>query len=268
VAVSSPEDDRLDAIREVTGEQTHFVLISDGTLDALLGSRMFADAPSVSAARAAAAKEAQKETEAAPEPPVAEEIDPVAGPAAAARRKRRSSDEGEAFSAEEPTPVEEEAAPPEVEAPPEPAAEVSAPAPDAAVDNIVGAVLNALKHRGGSTVESPSADAQADAAALPSSTAELLTHLDATVETWSALRATLANVHTEFEETKRALRDTKEQLSVAHADNDQYRKRVRMLEGELAESRELVGQARTRLLEAAELLDADPTLREPAELLQ
>jgi len=236
VAVSSPSEERFAAIRELTGEQTRFVLISEGTLEALLGSRMFAEAAETPSPQAA------EQAETAPEPPAVEAEsageDPGADPGAAA-----------------PTEGAEGTAP-------------AGPEADAAVENIVGAVLHALKHRVGSTPDPATTEAPGETTPLPGSMAELLTHLDTTVETWGSLRAALGNVDAELEETKRALRETKEQLSVAHADNDQYRKRVRALEGELEESRELVAQARTRLQEAAELLEAGPTQIEPsAELL-
>jgi MshEN domain len=277
VAVCAPSEERFTEIREVTGEQTRFVLISEGTMDALLGSRMFAEAAPASAGEDAAGARETEEIEGDAS------VDPGKGPAAAGRRKRPVEEESEPET-EEPVPSAE-AAPVDIDErdtgealdEPAPDSDESAPSPEAAaseasVDSIVGAVLNALK-RVGSAPEQPAAAAAVDldaaeAAQLPTSTADLLAHLDATVQTWSSLRAMLADVHTEFEETKRALRETKEQLSVAHADNDQYRKRVRMLEGELAESRELVTQARTRLQEAAVLLETDPTQVEAsAELL-
>jgi hypothetical protein len=271
VAICSPSEERFASIREVTGEQTRFVLVSEGTLDALLGSRMFSD---VRGGHQATDVPKQPETTAEEEVeiPEAEEVeeatvDPGAGPAAAARRKR-----GEDDASENPGPSEEPVAPAEKKAV-APSTVASAPASDPSVENIVSAVLNALKHRVGSSPElAPTVPAREavppEPAPLPGSTEELLSNLDATVETWSALRAALARVHAEFEDTKKSLRDAKEQLSVAHADNDQYRKRVRTLEGELAESRELVTQARARLQEAAGLLEADPTqLTESAELL-
>jgi MshEN domain len=271
VAVCSPSEERFAKIRELTGEQTRFTLISEGTLDALLSSRMFADTSATrrASAEAPARAEAPAEVETSAQeevvaPPA--EVDPAAGPAEAASRERREGDE-----AEQPAPahemaevVDETSAP--AEAPPP--APAQAPASDPSVDTIVGAVLNALKHRVGFSPDLPAVEPSGNAAPVPSTTAELLAHLDSTVETWTALRAALATIHSEFEETKRGLREVKEQLSVAHADNDQYRKRVRTLEGELAESRELVSQARTRLHEAADLLEADPTqLQESTELL-
>lgn len=281
VAVCAPTEERFAAIRELTGEQTQFAVVSETTLDALLGSRMFAD----SAAKSPAHPKAEPQQTTSDEPAEQEEVDPAAGPAAAASRKRGADDESE--PADEPTGVEEPATvedatplsepePPEASAPPEPTDGEPATALDAggenvSVEKIVGAVLNALKQRVGSTPGTAGVEALepvAETAPLPGSTEELLTHLDATVETWASLRAALAGIHTEFEETKRALRDVKEQLSVAHADNDQHRKRVRMLEGELAESREAVAQARSRLQEASDLLETDPTqLQESTELL-
>jgi MshEN domain len=278
VAVCSPSEERFAAIRELTGEQTEFALVSEGTLDALLGSRMFAD----SAAKSPAGAPAEPQQATSEEPAEETDVDTATGPAAAARRRRDADDEVEPEPAavEEPATVEDAAPPPSPEPPETPVpreptaggpAEVPAGGESASVDNIVSAVLNALKHRVGSTPDTPGveiAEPRAEATPLPGSTAELLEHLDATVETWASLRAALASSHAEFEETKRALREVKEQLSVAHADNDQYRKRVRMLEGELAESREAVTQARAHLRDAADLLEADSTqLQESTELL-
>ncbi len=284
VAVCAPSEERFEAIRELTGDQTRFTLISAGTLDALLSSRMFAEPHSRSPE-----SPARDEAAASEEGTAEQEEVGLGGPAAAAaRRKRRERDEidqpppsGEpAASMNAPDPLEDAPAPvdesPEpVDEPPSPApvdAPAPAPAPvaDASVESIVGAVLNALKHRVGSSSDLPTVEPSSEPAhaQVPDSTAELLAHLDTTVETWSALRGALAGVHAEFEETKRVLREVKEQLSVAHADNDQYRKRARTLEGELAESREVVSQARARLQEAADLLEADPTqVAESADLL-
>jgi hypothetical protein len=290
VAVCSPSEERFAAIRELAGEQTQFALISEATLDALLGSRMFADSAAKSSGRA----EADPRQAIPEEPAEATEIDPAGGPTATARARQTTDDESEPEPAAEPALVEEPATvedavpPPDPELPeasatPEPVADEPAAALDsggdnASMENIVGAVLNALKHRVGSTPETSGIEPDeppAETTPLPGSTEELLAHLDATVETWGALRAALTNVHAELEESKRSLREAKEQLrevkeqlSVAHADNDQHRKRVRMLEGELAESREAVAQARAHLRDAAGLLEADPTqLQESTELL-
>jgi MshEN domain len=261
VAVCSPSEERFEAIRELAGEQTQFALVSEGTIDALLGSRMFAD----SAAKAPGPPAVESEQRLPEQAAGNVEADPGAGPAAP-----------EETGAVEDIAPSAEPAPPADAAPPGPAAGKSAPvaeptAESASVETIVGAVLNALKHRVGATPETSSGDAaerSAEATPLPDSTAELLAHLDSTIETWTSLRAALASIHAEFEEAKLSLREVKEQLSVAHADNDQYRKRVRMLEGEVAESREAVVQARARLQEAADLLEADPTqLQESPELL-
>ena len=88
------------------------------------------------------------------------------------------------------------------------------------------------------------------------------------MQTWSSVRAVLASVDAELEETKRALRDAKEQLSVAHADNDQHRKKLRALEIEVTESRGVVAEARARLQDAADVLDSGKgRVEESAELL-
>jgi chromosome segregation ATPase len=78
--------------------------------------------------------------------------------------------------------------------------------------------------------------------------------VDASIAAWSTLRASLDAIGTELEETRRTLRETKEQLSVAHAENDQLQHRVRALELEVAESRGLLGDARSRLQDAFEAL--------------
>lgn len=268
VAVSSPSEERFAAIRELTGGQTHFALISEGTLDALLSSRMFGES------RARQGSEAPRKHEGTAKQPEVEvgevkEADPPTDPAAATRREQREDNDGERPLAPEESiaPANQEPPTRDDREPPEPAAETSAPASETVVEDIVGAVLSALKNHVGSSPEVGPAT-PSETAPLPRSTEEVLSHLDATVESWSAVRTALAGIHAEFENTKKALRDAKEQLSVAHADNDQYRKQIRTLEGELAESRELVGQARTRLQEATELLEADPTqLRDSAELV-
>jgi hypothetical protein len=54
---------------------------------------------------------------------------------------------------------------------------------------------------------------------------------------------------------RRDLRETKEQLSVAHAEIDQNQRRIGTLESELNETRALLAQARNRLKEAADALD-------------
>src|SRR5581483_5627102 len=41
VAVASPSEERFAGVRELTGQNTRFVLIAESTLDGLLASRMF-----------------------------------------------------------------------------------------------------------------------------------------------------------------------------------------------------------------------------------
>lgn len=83
---------------------------------------------------------------------------------------------------------------------------------------------------------------------------DLIGQIDATMGVWSSVRNTLAGIGAELEEAKRAAREAKEQLSVAHAENDQHLNRVRALEAELNESKALVASAKARLQDAAELL--------------
>jgi hypothetical protein len=83
---------------------------------------------------------------------------------------------------------------------------------------------------------------------------EMIGQIDATMGVWTSVRNTLAGIGAELEEAKRAAREAKEQLSVAHAENDQHLNRVRALEAELNESKALVASAKARLQDAAELL--------------
>jgi hypothetical protein len=83
---------------------------------------------------------------------------------------------------------------------------------------------------------------------------DAVAQLDAMIGLWSNLRAAVQPMHDELEETKRSLREAKEQLSVAYADNDQHRRLLEAQESELSQSQALVEEARLRLKEAAEAL--------------
>jgi hypothetical protein len=247
VVLAAPSEERFAAIRELTGDGTRFALISDDTLDALLGSRMFADSTDAPGATAppetpsAETSEAGAEAPASPETDAGLSFEASRGPAAAAARRSPPA------AAE--------------------AANVTGTRSDGDVEGIVSSVLAALEQRM-AAVPPVAATAPKDAPEVPRSTSDLLAHVDSTMETWSTLRGSLAQLHTEFEDTKRALRETKEQLSVAHADNDQLRKRVRTLDSDLAESRAIVVQARARLQEAADLLAVESVeVGEPAEFI-
>ena len=100
------------------------------------------------------------------------EGDPGAGPAASARRRRRESDD-----VEQPASPDEVAKVIHVDAPAPP--DDHAPTPDASVESIVGAVLNALKQRVGVSPDLPTVAPATDTTQVPDSTAELLAHLDA-----------------------------------------------------------------------------------------
>lgn len=93
-------------------------------------------------------------------------------------------------------------------------------------------------------------------------------HVDASIAGWSGLRASLQAIGTELDESRRSLRDAKERLSVAHAENDQHQRRIHALEAEVAESRAQVEEARLRLQDAADALGLparlDPAEREPS----
>jgi Type II secretion system (T2SS), protein E, N-terminal domain len=97
---------------------------------------------------------------------------------------------------------------------------------------------------------------------------DLIGQIDATMGVWSSVRNTLAGIGAELEEAKRAAREAKEQLSVAHAENDQHLNRVRALEAELNDSQALVASAKARLQDAAQLLlGGASTSEESHELL-
>jgi hypothetical protein len=96
---------------------------------------------------------------------------------------------------------------------------------------------------------------------------ELIAQVDAALAVWGPVRSTLASIGAELEEAKRAAREAKEQLSVAHAENDQHLNRVRALEAELEESKALAAAAKARLQNAAELLLGGASSEESHELL-
>lgn len=83
---------------------------------------------------------------------------------------------------------------------------------------------------------------------------ELLAQIDASFASWSALRTAVVSLGEGLDDAKRSLRETKEQLSVAHAENDQLQRRAHALETEVAEAQAVVGEARSRLSAAVEAL--------------
>jgi Type II secretion system (T2SS), protein E, N-terminal domain len=127
--------------------------------------------------------------------------------------------------------------------------------PSAALDHdsLVEAMVAALQ-RVPSAGAAPVALPIGEDGQLEGSIGELIGQIDATMGVWTSVRNTLAGIGAELEETKRAAREAKEQLSVAHAENDQHLNRVRALEAELTDSKALVASAKARLQDAAELL--------------
>ena len=114
--------------------------------------------------------------------------------------------------------------------------------------NLVEAIVAAVqRHRPNEVApESPAPNA---------SVSELVAQVDAAIAAWSGIRAVLATADDEVDALRRSLRETKEQLSVAHAENDQYHRRLRALEAEVADGRAVVAEARRRLQDAADALD-------------
>jgi hypothetical protein len=215
VAVSTPNKDRFDEIRRLTGKHTRFAIVSDRTLDALLSSRMFAD-PTAAAAAVAAATEHD---------PHEAELDGDLG--------------------------------------------LNGVSPTGALDHdsLVAAMVAALQRVPGAGA-APVVLPVGEDGQFEGSIGDLIGQIDATMGVWTSVRNTLAGIGAELEEAKRAAREAKEQLSVAHAENDQHLNRVRALEAELNESKALVASAKARLQDAAELLlGGASTSEESHELL-
>jgi hypothetical protein len=118
-------------------------------------------------------------------------------------------------------------------------------------DSLVEAMVAALQRV---PSNAPAALPVSEDGQFEGSIGELIGQIDATMGVWTSVRNTLAGIGAELEEAKRAAREAKEQLSVAHAENDQHLNRVRALEAELNESQALVASAKARLQDAAQLL--------------
>jgi hypothetical protein len=134
-------------------------------------------------------------------------------------------------------------------------------------DSLVEAMVAALQ-RVPSAPAAPVALPAGEDGQFEGSIGDLIGQIDATMGVWSSVRNTLAGIGAELEEAKRAAREAKEQLSVAHAENDQHLNRVRALEAELNDSQALVASAKARLQDAAQLLlGGASTSEESHELL-
>lgn len=134
-------------------------------------------------------------------------------------------------------------------------------------DSLVEAMVAALQRVPGAGA-APVALPIGEDGQFEGSIGDLIGQIDATMGVWTSVRNTLTGIGAELEEAKRAAREAKEQLSVAHAENDQHLNRVRALEAELSESKALVASAKARLQDAAELLlGGASTSEESHELL-
>jgi hypothetical protein len=229
IGIADPSDERFDAIRSHTGTDTRFVVITERTLEALLHSRMFAG------------RSAGAHGGGASEPAVAgDELDLDA---ATAELERLDLELGIDMR-----PEAAAAGPPAAPAP----EIVHVPTPVVVDESIVSAIVEALESRLAS-LPAP-APIVYEGGSGDGSAPELLAQIDASMATLATLRSSLDAMNAELEEARKSLRETKEQLSVAHAESDQYQHRVKALETEVAESRGLLGEARTRLQDAFEAL--------------
>jgi type II secretion system (T2SS) protein E len=247
VAVSDPNAERLDAVRELTGSSTRFVVLSDKTIDALLRSRMFTNGSEAASLEDESPAEPMQYEEHQPEP----EYEPEAEP-------EYQSDQ---WVEDEPTADTEPEYQPETQPEPEPELESeqlephlapAAPGPVAAVDSgLVDAIVKALEPKLRTVnLQATQGDATTDSIWDP------VARVDATIEAWSNLRAALETIGEELDQSRQSLREVKEQLSAAHAVNDQHQRRIDALEAELAERKSLFDEARTRLQDAARALGA------------
>jgi len=239
IAVSDPNEERLEAVRQLTGPSTRFVVLTDRTLDALLRSRMFAGGSPAESAAAVTEEPAELSTGPVAdadidlEPPLVEErIEPGydAGP--------RATDHY--LPAEEPPAFD----------PPAPT-----PAPQGVDGELVDAIVAALGPRL-QTYVSPTPAVRPLSEPVGDSIMDPVARVDAAIEAWSTLRAALETIGEELDASRQSLREAKEQLSVLHAENDQQQLRIDALEAEVAERKTLVDEARMRLQDAAKALGA------------
>jgi hypothetical protein len=250
IAVSDPNEERLEAVRQLTGPSTRFVVLTERTLDALLRSRMFAGgAPAEPASEPAVEHSPEPVVDA--EPPLADhQVEPPREPEPAATADDFVAAEQPSFS----MPVAPAAEPPPPPPPPPPAPEQPR-ADNELVDAIVAALGPRLQSLAslGATVRTPSEP-------VGDSIMDPVARVDAAIEAWSSLRAALETIGEELDASRQSLREAKEQLSVAHAENDQHQLRIDALEAELGQQKSLVDEARNRLQDAAKALGVrDPS---------
>jgi len=229
VAIADPSAERRDAVKAAAALEPRFVVIPQRTLDALLRSRMLGPPRSEQPQAPAPARSAETPPERTPEPerpPEPEPLPPAAAvpaPPATGGRPR------------EPVALDMQL-----------------------VDAIVAALeprLQALAHRAPDPEPEPEpAPAPSGPAKVSATIAELVAQADASISAWSNVRSSLVALGEELDSSRHTLRDAKERLSVAHADNDQHQRRIHELEAELEERQAVVEETRARLQDAADAL--------------
>jgi hypothetical protein len=162
-----------------------------------------------------------------------------------------------------PSPQEKPAPPPEPPAPePLPPAAGARPAPPPAAAGaspaldlrLVDAIVAALEPRLQALATPPARDLEPPPVAGAPPVAELVAQADASIAAWTSVRSSLLAFGEELDSARRNLREAKERLSVAHADNDQHQRRIHTLEAELEERQALLEETRARLQDAADAL--------------
>ena len=289
VGVDSPTDERLEALRTEVGPGVRFVLLDERTLDALLGSRMFAEPASAAGTPIRKVEQAQQTTAepvpAAPvevvptpvdvEPDPEPVLDAVAEPEPVLEAEPEPEPEPEEVEPEpvsegepesepelelvpesipaQPEPVLVSEPEPVLEAEPEPAADVIPEMPPAVAEPVAA--------------PAPGAVSASTAPTAPGASTDLLARIDSVISAWSGVREAVVALNEELETGRRSLREAKEQLAVARAHSDQDQLRIASLETELTQGRDLVAAARQRLLEAADAL-ADELTETPLQVAE
>jgi hypothetical protein len=231
VAIADTSAERREAVKAAATLEPRFVVIPKRTLDALLRSRMLLPAPRGGSRTAA------------PEAPPERLPEPERPP--------------------DPEPL-----PPAASAPASPPPEARQREPAVLDTRLVDAIVAALEPKLQALVErAPAPEARRQPARapapapapdppaeVPATIAELVAQADASIAAWSSVRASLVALGEEVDASRQNLRDAKERLSVAHADNDQHQRRIHALETEIEDRQSLVEETRARLQDAADAL--------------
>ena len=221
IAVADPAESRLDALRELAGPTTKFVLIAPDALNALLKSRIFTDPPPASERAADPPAEVPPEPEPLPAEPEAVHVD-----------------EPEVIELETPPPP-----PPQQQAKPEPKARPAyEPQP-----------LPPPRTPPPARRDAPPADPGelGELAAAVGGAASLLAALQDRITDFSLQ---LEEARREVEEARQEAREHKERLAVLSAKADQDRARVRTFASGLTKAFDGLEETKAQLLD---LLDED-----------